>query len=253
MAADVLALIPARMGSKGIPGKNFRVLAGLSPIDRAINCACQALARFDLHLAISTDATEEEWDGAWLVPYDLGTPGNRLNATATRLMRPPALAQDGTPMIDVVQHALEAITGPEDQIIVLLQPTQPLRKPEHVTRAIQLLEQTQADSVVSVVEIALRDEVLFENNGWLSPMAYWDGARVEWANLPTRRQGAPCAFKRDGTVYAFRRSTVTQHGNIYGSDVEPLIIPAEDTCNLDTEADWAEAERRLRALSEVRA
>jgi CMP-N-acetylneuraminic acid synthetase len=64
-------------------------------------------------------------------------------------------------------------------------------------------------------------------------------------SIPPRRQDMARGYKRDGTVYAFWRETVA-YGDIYGADVVPLIIPPEETCPLDTPADWAEAERRLR-------
>ena len=147
-------------------------------------------------------------------------------------------------MIDVVRDALARVPGPPDQIIVLLQPTQPLRQPKHVQAAITLLHESQADSVVSVVEAESPDKLLsIERDGFLS---CWDepGAAVRWAT--ERRQDARPAWKRDGTVYAFWRRTVEQDGNIYGLRSKPLIIPAEETQALDTADDWRAAERRLR-------
>jgi CMP-N,N'-diacetyllegionaminic acid synthase len=61
---------------------------------------------------------------------------------------------------------------------------------------------------------------------------------------PTRRQDMPPAYIRDGTVYAFWRRTVTRYGNIYGPESTPLIIPPEETCELDTMSDWANVEAR---------
>jgi CMP-N-acetylneuraminic acid synthetase len=66
-----------------------------------------------------------------------------------------------------------------------------------------------------------------------------DGARV------TRRQDARPAYARDGTVYAFRRSTLERSGGIYGDDCRPLLIDASDSLSIDSPADWAEAERLL--------
>lgn len=148
-------------------------------------------------------------------------------------------------MVDVVRHALEAVPGEPEDIWCLLQPTQPLRAPAHVQAAIDLLRSSGADSVVSVVplpathhpDVALR----IIEDGRLCP---FDDVTLEM--LPTRRQAiAPPAYIRDGTVYAFRRATVTRWRNIYGLDVRPLVIPASETCALDTPEDWAEAERRL--------
>jgi CMP-N,N'-diacetyllegionaminic acid synthase len=159
--------------------------------------------------------------------------------------RPAELATDDTPMIAVVQHALEQIPGPDDQIIVLLQPTQPLRTAVHVQTAIARLRETQADSVVSVVELPKTHspDLTCKIEGgrlwswWEEPL--WKVAR----QIPTRQQ-AESVYMRDGTVYAFWRCTVAR-GTLYGSDVRPLIIPPDETCELDTLADWAVLEARF--------
>jgi CMP-N,N'-diacetyllegionaminic acid synthase len=129
---NVLALIPARSGSKGIPHKNFKPLAGISPLHRALRCAWEAGIE---DVRISTDHAD-------------ASHRERRGRTASVIQRPPELAQDDTPMIAVVQHALAQIPGPPEQIILLLQPTQPLRQPKHLTAAIELLQSSGADSVV---------------------------------------------------------------------------------------------------------
>ena len=162
-------------------------------------------------------------------------------------------------MTAVVQHVLKEIPGPPDQIVVLLQPTQPLRQPKHVAAAIELLRSSGPDSVVSVVELPkthspdLVCEVVLCPDGdtKLRPWPYesCDGTSMRpWSERPTRRQAARSAFIPDGTVYAFYRRTVAW-GHLYGAGdrVWPLVIPPEETCALDTMADWAEAERRLSA------
>lgn len=221
MGSNVLALIPARAGSKGIPNKNFTPLAGLPPVTRAWQVALAA----GCDVVVSSDAFCPPIHGPVLLP------------------RPAALSQDDTPMIQVVQHALEQIPGPADQIIVLLQPTQPLRTPAHIRAAIQLLEDSGADSVVSVVQTVSPEELLCVNV--VAQLARWSG-RFGLEHIPPRRQAMVPGYKRDGTCYCFRRSTVTKYGTIYGQDVRPLIIDPSETCALDTPADWAEAERRVR-------
>jgi hypothetical protein len=73
----------------------------------------------------------------------------------------------------------------------------------------------------------------------------WRSWESPWAHMPIRRQDAAPIYLRDGTVYAFPVKTL-QSGTIYGYDVRPLIIPPEQSCELDTEADWADVERRWR-------
>lgn len=165
------------------------------------------------------------------------------------LRRPAALAADDTPMLAVVQHALEAIPGPDEQIIVLLQPTAPFRTPEHIREAIRLLRETQADSVVSVTAWPQQyspDFVCHIMHGELwAHGSDGDGwGCYSLSRQPATRQDAFQGWKRDGTVYAFWRRTVREHGSIYGGHVRPLIIPPEQSCELDTEADWREVERR---------
>ena len=158
-------------------------------------------------------------------------------------VRPTALAADETPMLPVVQHAVEALEaeGWAPGIIVLLQPTSPLRNAAHVRDAVARLRNSQADSVVSVVELPLHmspDYVMRIVDDELKPFLP-EGERL------TRRQDARTAYVRDGTVYAFWRATLTRHASIYGQRCLPLVVPAEESITIDTPGDWAAAERVL--------
>jgi CMP-N,N'-diacetyllegionaminic acid synthase len=239
---SVLALIPARSGSKGIPGKNFRRL-GDSPINiTALAVGCAVSAGCDV-VAVSSDVQPNA--PVWLQPHPW----------RPWIHRPAELAQDDTPMIAVVQHALEQLPGKPDDIIVLLQPTQPFRTPERVKEAIALLQTTPAaESVVSVVQLPVTHSPHFaleidEINGEL----------LEWNNCcecsdhnplspPTRRQDVVPTYRRDGTVYAFYRVTVEKRGSIYGHFSQPLILDPSETCELDTEDQWREVEARWKAM-----
>ncbi len=221
--ADVLAIIPARTGSKGIPGKNSRPLVGRSPMERAARCV---------------------WDAGYepIVSSDgVGIAG------AVYLHCSPPLHTDDCPMIDVVKDVLSRVDGPEDQIVLLVQPSQPLRQPKHLRAAVELLGSTHADSVVSVVQLPAT-----HHPQWQARML---AGRLEhqWTASATRRQDLPPVYIRDGTVYAFRRWTVSQYGNLYGQDCRPLVIDPSETCPLDTLDDWREAERRLRERDQVTA
>ena len=158
-------------------------------------------------------------------------------------MRPASLAADDTPMVPVIQHALAEIAkhGWSPDIIVLLQPTSPLRRSDHIRDAVSLLRESNADSVVTVVELPRHlspDYVMRIDEGRLQPFLP-DGARV------TRRQDARPAYSRDGTVYAFRRATLEKFSGIYGEDCRPLLIDARESLSIDTQDDWDEAERVL--------
>jgi CMP-N-acetylneuraminic acid synthetase len=156
------------------------------------------------------------------------------------IIRPTELATDETPMLAVVRHAVEAMCPHQLDTVVLLQPTQPFRRPEHIHAALKMLEETGADSVVSVVEIPAHyspEYALGIDEGQLWPthpdIYCLDDAR--------RRQDAEKAYSRDGTVYAIRRETI-EAGSLYGKDCRALIIPRNESVNLDTEEDWALAE-----------
>jgi CMP-N,N'-diacetyllegionaminic acid synthase len=222
---QVLGLIPARAGSKGIVGKNLKPFRGQPLIGYAIHAASQS--QIIDRIVVSTDSEEIA-----RLARDLGA--------EVPFLRPPELAQDDTPMLPVIEHAVHALEhdGWQPHLIVLLQPTSPLRHPErrceHIARAVAMLRETRADSVVSVVQIREThspDYVMKIVDGKLQPFLP-EGLRV------TRRQDARKAYERDGTVYAFWRETLRQHHSIYGADSRPLEIPADESLALDTPADW---------------
>jgi len=224
----VLGLVPARGGSKGVPGKNVRPLAGHTLLEYTARAASESgvLDR----IILSTDSPE------------IAEAGRRAGLEVP-FMRPAALAADDTPMVRVIEHALTEMSGQRwsPEIVVLLQPTSPLRRPDHIRDAVRMLRETGADSVVTVVEVPRHlspDYVMRIEGDRLKPFLP-DGSRV------TRRQDARPAYSRDGTVYAFRRSTIDRTGGIYGEDCRPLLIDACDSLSIDSPADWDEAERLL--------
>jgi CMP-N,N'-diacetyllegionaminic acid synthase len=226
--SHVLGLVPARGGSKGVPDKNLRPLAGRTLLDYTAQAAYASGVLDRVILSTDSPAIAEAGRRAGLeVPF----------------MRPVGLAQDDTPMLPVIEHAISALAaaGWSPDLIVLLQPTSPLRRPEYIRHAVTTLRETGADSVVSVIEIPRHlspDYVMKIENGVLRPFLA-EGARV------ARRQDARAAYSREGTVYAFRRSTLERFGNIYGDDCRPLVVDAADSLSIDSAADWHRVERLL--------
>jgi CMP-N-acetylneuraminic acid synthetase len=158
-------------------------------------------------------------------------------------LRPADLAGDETPMLSVIEHAVAELEadGWRPGIVILLQPTSPLRRPEHIRRSVEILRETGADSVVSVVEVPRHlspDYVMRVEAGRLVPFLP-EGERI------TRRQDARAAYVRDGTVYTFWLRTLRETGSIYGRDCRPMIVPASESLTIDGPDDWAEAERRI--------
>ena len=225
--ANVLCLVPARGGSKGIPAKNLRMLGDRPLLSYALEPAREAGIK---RVVLSTDSH---------AIADLG----RSIGLEVPFMRPAELATDEAPMLPVVQHAVRAMDeeGFSADIVVLLQPTSPFRRAEHVRAALDLLESARCDSVVSVVEVPRHfspQYVMKVEEGRL--ISYLpEGQRL------VRRQDALPAYSRDGTVYAIRRQVIMELNSLYGEDCRPLIIPSDESINLDTAEDWALAESRL--------
>jgi CMP-N-acetylneuraminic acid synthetase len=234
MKETVLAIVPARGGSKGIPAKNVRPLAG-RPLLAYVAEVARASAAID-RLVLTTDSPE------------IAALGQRVGIEVP-FLRPPALARDETPMLPVVEHAvasLEASSGLRPDVIVLLQPTSPLRRPEHIVAALELMRQSGCDAVASVVEVPRHhspDYVMRIEEGRLKPFLPRGGSIA-------RRQDARPAYARDGTVYAVRRGALAATGSLYGRRCAALLIPARESITLDTPDDWEEAERRLRAVAD---
>lgn len=225
----VLGLVPARGGSKGLPGKNTKPLHGKPLL--AYAAAAAAASGVVERAVLSTDSEEIAAVGrAWglEVPF----------------LRPPELAADETPMLPVIEHAVTSLAaaGWVADIIVLLQPTSPLRTAGHIRRSVELLRDTGADSVVGVLELPRHlspDYVMrVDEQGRLVPFLP-EGARV------TRRQDARLACVRDGTVYTFWRRTLMEQQSIYGRDCRPMVVPASESLTIDGPEDWADAERRM--------
>jgi N-acylneuraminate cytidylyltransferase len=150
-------------------------------------------------------------------------------------------ASDTATINDVISnlmcdHALDGV-----DIVVLLQPTSPLRHPSVIDRAVLLLQELRASAVVSVQPLDGHEphlsRILRQTGPYLHPVGYgWD----------IRRQDASLGHYRDGQVYAFWVDTWRLYRHIYGEHVRPLICAAADALSIDTEADWQEAERRIR-------
>ena len=226
----VLALVPARGGSKGIPDKNIRPLAGRTLLEYAARVSVESGVVDRTILSTDSERIAEE--------------GRRVGLEVP-FLRPQALAQDDTPMLPVIEHAIDFVVdqGWEPEIIVLLQPTSPLRTAAHIRAAVQELRDSGSDSVVTVVELPRHlspDYVMRVDEGRLVPFLP-EGMRI------TRRQDARPAFVRDGTVYAFWVKTLRETHSIYGRTCRPLLVPAAESITIDSPDDWQDAERRIAA------
>jgi N-acylneuraminate cytidylyltransferase len=187
----VLAVIPARGGSKGLPGKNIRPLAGLPLIGHSLRAA-ELVAAVD-RVVVSTDSPE------------IADTARALGADVP-FLRPDELALDSTPMMPVLAHALDWVEQEEGHsydLLVLLDPTSPAREPEDVQAAIDLLdEHAEWDGVVSVSEPGFHPV-------WVGVRPSADDPERLEPYLPegaaaTRRQDLPRFLRVNGNFYVWR-------------------------------------------------
>jgi CMP-N,N'-diacetyllegionaminic acid synthase len=223
----VLGVVPARGGSKGIPQKNLAMIAG-----RPLLAYTADAARASRHLSRVVVSTDDEAIAAAARTLGLDVP----------FMRPADLAADDTPMLPVLQHAARemARAGSAADVVVLLQPTSPLRRASHIDDAIELLQSTGADSIVSVVEVPHQFSpvsVMRLDGGRLRP--FLDGPPV------TRRQDKPRVYARNGPAVLAVRTRVLEAGSLYGDDSRPLLMTAAESLDVDGPEDLARAELML--------
>jgi CMP-N,N'-diacetyllegionaminic acid synthase len=224
---QVLGVIPARGGSKGIPNKNLALVGG-RPLLAYTADAVKQSARLTRAI-VSTD-DEKIADAARSLGLDVP------------FMRPSSLAADDTPMLPVLQHAMHAMAadGFHADVIVLLQPTSPLRRGEHIDAAIVWLERAGGDSVVSVVEVPHQFNpvsVMRVDDGLLFP--FLDGPAV------VRRQDKPRLFARNGPAVLAVRASVIAGGSLYGNKSWPLVMKPEESLDVDTAWDLSLVESVL--------
>jgi CMP-N-acetylneuraminic acid synthetase len=228
--ARVLALIPARGGSKSIPRKNVRHLAG-HPLLAWSVAAAQETSSID-RVLVSTDDPEIR---------DVA----RQCGAEVPFLRPAKLAEDDTPDLPVFEHALrwlEREEGWRPDVIVQLRPTSPFRPPGLVDAALDLLSRDRhADSVRAVVEPAQNPYKMWRHepaSGYLLPLLHDGGA--EAYNRP--RQELPPTLWQTGHLDAFRRETVLQKRTLTGDRILALRVPARHAIDLDTLEQWEYAE-----------
>jgi len=225
---EVLAVIPARGGSKGIPRKNLARLCGRPLIQYTIDAAKHS----ELVSRVVLSSDDEE-----IMEYC------KARGIEVPFRRPQTLAQDDTPMIDVIKHGVEFLEKSESyrpHDVVVLQPTSPLRTSIHIDKALSILYETEADSVVSVVEVPHQYNpvsVMKLTEGKLA--AFLQGERREIYI----RQHKPTLYARNGAaVYAIRYATFMQHSTLYGEDCRPLVMKPEESVDIDTIFDLKLAE-----------
>jgi N-acylneuraminate cytidylyltransferase len=223
----ILALIPARGGSKGIPRKNIRNFAGYPLIAWSIAAGLQA--KSVSRIIVSTD---DEEIAAVAREYGAETP----------FLRPSEFAQDRTTDFPVFEHALkwlEEIEGYKPEIVLQLRPTSPIRPVDMVDNSVSILMQhSDADSVRGVIPAGQNPHKMWRFNGYdapLNPLLAVEGI-AEPYNAP--RQILPPVYWQTGHIDAIRALTITGKHSMTGNVVYPLVIDPRYTVDIDTPADW---------------
>ncbi len=226
---ECLGIIPARGGSKGIPGKNLFPVGGKPLLYWTLKCAreSQSLTR----VVVSTDSLEIAQVA-------------RAYSAEVPFMRPVELAADDTPGIDVILHALawlESNEGYEPQLVTVLQPTSPLRTADHIDRARDLLVMRNAPAVVSVTEVAYHPF-------WMKKVAA-DGVLHNFIDVAAqyhRRQDLPTLYAVNGAVYLARRSVLTDQKTLFPEGTLAFIMAQSTSLDVDTPWDAHLADLILR-------
>ncbi|MBA4380706.1 MAG: hypothetical protein C0393_08550 [Anaerolinea sp.] len=228
---EVLAIIPARGGSKGIPRKNIRPFAGYPLIAYSIAAGLQAET---VRRVLVTTDDEEIAEIA------------RQYGAETPFLRPAELAGDRTLDLPVFQHALTWLAEHEDyhpDAVVHLRPTTPLRPPDLVDRAVRiLLEHPEADSVRGLTPAHQNPFKMWLLDGEdkpIRPLTTIPGIEEPY-NAP--RQSLPFAYFHNGLIDAMRPATILQLNSMSGKTILPIIFDPVYAADLDTLDDWRRAE-----------
>lgn len=221
MNPKILGIIPARGGSKGVPRKNIKELAGKPLIAWTIEEAKKS--RYITKLILSS---EDEEIIAVAKKYGCEAP----------FKRPLELAQDDTPGIEPVLHAIEQCPGYD--YIVLLQPTSPLRIVDDIDSCIEMMLSQNIDFCVSVTEPSKSPYWMYKltDDGTMEPL-------IHQTELVTRRQELPSVFALNGAVYVGKVEALIKEKSFLTSTTKAYIMSPERSFDIDTELDFMVCEQ----------
>jgi CMP-N,N'-diacetyllegionaminic acid synthase len=228
----ILAIIPARGGSKGVPFKNIKILNGKPLLAYTSEIALQSTYLTDVILS-SDDFQIIEVAKQWgiQVPF----------------IRPEELAQDTTPTIDVIIHALEWYDKQDISFdaVCVLQVTSPFRTVAFLDDAIQKFIASNCDSLVSVQKVPHE-----YNPHWTFEVNSEGNLKITTGEekIIGRRQELPIAYHRDGSIYITKTEVLLHQHSLYGKKITFIESPPEFYINIDTLQDWEKAEKMIQAL-----
>lgn len=220
---SIFALIPARGGSKGIPWKNIRQMAGKPLIAWTIEAALSSPG-IDAVIVSTEDA-------------EIAAVGRAAGAEVP-FMRPADLSRDDTPGIDPVLHAIDMLPGHDG--VLLLQPTSPLRTTADIEGILALAADSTAPAIVSVCPSADHPSWMYrlDADARLTPL-------ITAASI-ARRQDLPPVYTLNGAMYFAQTAWLRRNGGFMSAETLGYPMPAERSVDIDTQFDWRIAEMLLR-------
>lgn len=222
----ILGIIPARGGSKGIPGKNIKPLGG-KPL---LQYTAEAAAASKLLSRVILSSDDE----------DILKTAKELNLEAP-FIRPENISRDDTPSLEVIKHVLDLFEAENEEFeaVCLLQATTPFREKGFIDKAIQKFIEEDTDSLVSVLEVPAE-----YNPHWVfeaGPKGHLKLSTGE-AEIISRRQELPKAYHRDGAIYLTKTNVLREQNSLFGRTISFIESRKELYVNIDTPADWELAE-----------
>lgn len=232
MNEKVLGILPARSGSKGIPGKNLRNLLG-KPL---IGWSAEALVGVKC-IEKKICCTDDESIAEVARQFGLEVPW----------IRPSSLAQDDTLVIDVISHAIDRLASDGKTPythVVLVQATSPTVTRVDIENALNLALETNADTVITGFDAGEKHPArMFHIE---------DDGSVSWFSQEPqrmiRRQDLKPIFIRTGLVYVMKTETIEKYGSIYGPNTKAIVVPEQKAVNIDIEDDFSLAENYLKQI-----
>lgn len=232
--SEILAIIPARGGSKGIQMKNIYPL-----VDKPL-------------LAYTVEAVNKS---QLISRCILSTENKKIADIGTKLgvevpfLRPERLAKDDTPTIDVIQHIINKLAKEEKYFpdtVMILQPTSPLRTAHHIDEAIKLYNKMKADSLVSIIEVPHQYNpysIMQMENGYLKPF-------LKYPERDNLRQKKPIYYARNGAaIYIVDRQVLMEQNTLFGEKILPYKMDKYSSIDIDDMLDLKIAEYLLKNMT----
>ncbi len=218
---NILAIIPARGGSKGLPGKNIKPLNGKPLVAYSIEAANKS--KFINKLVLSTDSNEISQVCSH---YDIEIP----------FMRPAELATDDADATDAYRYTIDRLqkeTGYNPDIVVILQPTSPLRTAQDIDNAIEIFLKNNANAVIGVCETDVHPNriKIIQDDGTIRPRSNRKGV---FGN----RQDNDKVYLHNGNMFVFKPSVLFDESGEYPDKTYPYIMPVEHSTDIDTQHDF---------------